>query len=98
MATLSQIRRLAFQALFQIDARGEADIDAVRDLLEDGEVEETFTESEIFAPAATDDTGEAAAIVAGDVTGNGTSIVIVAPAEPAESANRAHLRRYDWQR
>lgn len=47
MATLSQIRRLAFQALFQIDARGETDIDAVRDLLEDGDVEETFNESEI---------------------------------------------------
>lgn len=47
MATLSQIRRLAFQALFQIDARGAADMDVVRDLLEDGELELEFSESEL---------------------------------------------------
>ncbi len=47
MATLSEIRRLAFQALFQIDARGEADIDAVRDLIEDDDVKEHYSASEI---------------------------------------------------
>lgn len=46
MPSASDIRRLAFQALFQLDARGQQDIDAVRDQLEDDEVKDAFSKTD----------------------------------------------------
>ena len=43
MATPHEIRRRALQALYQLDARGEADAGAIRDTLDDAE---GFSESE----------------------------------------------------
>ncbi len=45
MATPRDIRRLAFQALYQLDARGDCDVEVVRgDIVDDGDA--AFTEAE----------------------------------------------------